>query len=278
MQFPATTSSQQWLRHWRLLGAVVCWGLLAGCASDPTDHKPQLTIYAAASLKDCLQAIVADFDPDGLYHVIYNFAGSGVLAQQLMASQRADLFISAHQDWMYALRQQRPPNSMVVRPIVGNQLCLIANRSANLSPIAPAELASVKFQHLAIGDPNYVPLGRYAQHWLQAYRLDDGTRLWEQVAERILPTVDAQAALTTVANHSQILGIVYFSDFWQARDQVQLLAQIPQSIEQPIHYLAASLNQRALSLEFLDFLDSPSAASQWSAHGFQALIAQRTSP
>ena len=50
-----------------------------------------------------------------------------------------------------------------------------------------------------------------------------------------------------MANHADL--DVYFSDYWQARDQVQLLAQIPQSTEQPIHYLAASLNQRA-RLEF----------------------------
>lgn len=274
MLFPRATPSQKRVRHWRLLITVACYGLLSSCTSEPSvSSKPTLTLYAAASLKDCLQAIVAAFDPNGDYQVVYNFAGSGVLAQQLMASQRADLFISAHQDWMHAVRQQRPPNSMVLRPIVSNQLCLIAHRSADIPPIELPALAAHHFQYLAIGDPNYVPLGRYAQQWLQSCRPSAGGSLWEQMAERILPTVDAQAALTTVANHKQILGIVYYSDYWQAQDQVQLLAKIPQSTEQPIHYLAASLNQRAQSLKFLDFLSSPSAAALWSAHGFQVLTA-----
>ena len=271
MQFTPATKLKRWIRHWRLPTTAVLSSLIGGCASEPTADQPQLTLYAAASLKDCLQAIVSDFDPNGDYQVVYNFAGSGVLAQQLIASQNADLFISAHQDWIYAVRQQLSDNSMVLRPIVGNQLCLIANRSADVSPIEPAALASLTFQHLAIGDPNYVPLGRYAQQWLQACRLNSGRSLWEQVEERILPTVDAQAALTTVANHAQILGIVYYSDYIQAQDQVQLLAKIPQSSQQPIHYLAASLNHRTLSLEFLDFLNSPSARSHWSAYGFQSL-------
>jgi len=275
---PTATSPQRWAHHWRQLAAAILCGLLGGCASEPSASKPTLTLYAAASLKDCLQAIVAAFDPDGDYQVVYNFAGSGVLAQQLMASQRADLFISAHQDWMHAVRQHLPANSMVLRPIVRNQLCLIAHRSADISPIEPSALAALKFKHLAIGDPNYVPLGRYAQHWLQNCRRSDATSLWDQLAERILPTVDAQAALATVINHAQILGIVYYSDYWQARDQVQLLAKIPPSPKQPIHYLAASLNQRALSLEFLDFLSSPSATSHWSAYGFQALAAYQDSP
>lgn len=264
---PPSKKNRLWLAYWLLLLST----LVGGCAPDTQASKPVLTLYAAASLKNCLLPIVTAFDPQAQYQIVYNFAGSGVLAQQLMAAQGADLFISANRDWMQAVVDSQTPASLTVQPILSNQLCIIAHKAANYPPIDPTEIAQLKFDHLAIGDPDYVPLGRYAKNWLQNCPSTNKGSLWEQLTAQILPTVDACAALTTVASHSQIIGIVYYSDYLQAHEQVRLLARIPPQAEQPIHYLAAALNQRTVSRQLLEFLSSAAARQVLEAHGFQSI-------
>ncbi len=65
-----------------------------------------VTVFAAASLKDALDAFAADWQAQTGHTVTISYAGSSALAAQIIAGAPADIFISAAPDWMDALRRK----------------------------------------------------------------------------------------------------------------------------------------------------------------------------
>ncbi len=76
--------------------AAVCLALLAlvGVAPEP------LTVSAAVSLTDALEAIAKEYAAAGGGPVRFNFAASSTLARQLVNGAPADMFISADEAQM----------------------------------------------------------------------------------------------------------------------------------------------------------------------------------
>src|SRR5262245_42342075 len=66
----------------------------------PTKERPELAVYAAASLRDVLGELKAGIEKAANATVVFNLAGSNDLARQIMAADKADLFISADEAWM----------------------------------------------------------------------------------------------------------------------------------------------------------------------------------
>ena len=77
-----------------MLGAV-----LTGCFWNRGSEK-EVVVFAASSLNGSLQEIGRLFEAATEYRVAFNFAGSNVLAQQLVASVEADIYISADDQWL----------------------------------------------------------------------------------------------------------------------------------------------------------------------------------
>src|SRR4051812_41879175 len=78
--------------------ALVLLGVAVGCEPAGTPGEP-LTVSAAISLTDALEEIGRAYDPAGRA-VRFNFAGSNVLARQIVSGAPADLFISADEAQM----------------------------------------------------------------------------------------------------------------------------------------------------------------------------------
>jgi molybdate transport system substrate-binding protein len=59
-----------------------------------------LTVFAAASLKNVFDAIGEAFTAETGVDVVFSYAGTSVLARQIEQGAPADVFASAHEDWM----------------------------------------------------------------------------------------------------------------------------------------------------------------------------------
>jgi molybdate transport system substrate-binding protein len=59
-----------------------------------------LTVFAAASLKNVFDAIGEAFTGETGVEVVFSYAGTSVLARQIEQGAPADVFASAHEDWM----------------------------------------------------------------------------------------------------------------------------------------------------------------------------------
>lgn len=223
-------------------------------------------VFAAASLRDVADDLTAELDRQQPLEVVYNFAGSNTLAQQIVAASGADVFLSADETWVDFLDDagRTVPGSR--RVFLSNRLVLVARRDATLEIDHPRQLANADFRFLALADPQAVPAGRYARAALESAK----PGLWPALADRIAPTLDVRAALALVESDPEILGIVYRTDL-ATSDRVRALYAFPPLADAPIRYWAiriADAPSPELADRFLDFLNSPAAREIAERHGF----------
>lgn len=233
----------------------------------------ELTVYAAASLTDLLPEVAAAFEAEHHAKVVFNFAGSNTLAQQLIAAPRADVFISASDAWMTRVEEAGLLAPGTRRAFLANTLTIIAHPGATWAWTSPDDLATLPYQHLALGDPAAVPAGRYAQEWLSGLPHAGGT-LWQAVAGKVSPAPDVRAALAQVATSRDVIGIVYTTDYLAQRERVTLLYQVPVAEGPKIRFALAQLQdapQPELAAAFLVYLASPAVQQAFADAGFTVL-------
>lgn len=245
--------------------------LPAGCDQNgaPSQEKPAVVVFAAASLHDVVRDIGTRFSEAHQVDLTYNFAGSNTLAQQLRAAPAADVFLSANLYWVDVLERAGIILPGSRRNFLSNRLVLISRKDADFQLSAPSMLPVFAFTFLALADPEAVPAGRYAKTFLQAVETADRS-VWEAVKDKIVPTADVRAVLGLVESDPNIIGIVYRTDAMSS-DRVRIVYEVPPSLHQPIVYCAAALKNRprpALTAQFLDFLRSPEARAIYNTQGF----------
>ena len=249
-----------------LLGAVLA---LAGSLASFTSSAQNVTVFAAASLKEALDEEAGRFKADTGQHVIVVYGASSALAKQIEAGAPAALFISADLEWMDYLEQRSllVPGSRA--KLLGNSLVLIAPAKSSASlKIAPgfALAAALGAEKIAIANPDSVPAGKYAKEALQSLGV------WSGVEKQAVRTENVRAALALVARGEAAFGIVYRTDAL-AEKAVRIVDAFPESTHAPIVYPMAvvkSGNSRAAAA-LADFLRSEAARAIWSKHGFVPL-------
>ncbi len=251
----------------RALAAFMACSLVA-CGTSDSSANP-LVVFAAASLRDVATDLGADFEAADKTEVVFNFAGSNTLAQQIKAAPKADIFLSADQEWVEFLDQNERTVDGSRRDFLGNRFVLIAHRDATFEIDSPLDLATARFRFLALADPVAVPAGRYARASLERLPWND-SNLWEVVSDRVAPARDVRAALALVETDPEILGIVYQTDTTTS-DKIRVLVELPEVPTAPIVYCATQItdgrNPEAAH-RFLNYLMSPSAGAIAEQHGF----------
>ena len=249
---------------------VLC---LTGC-HKAEQSKETLTLFVAASLTDVIQEIGDEYKKDRPVEIVYNFASSGALAQQLLASPRADLFLSASEKWMDAVENDGKLKEDTRKTFLSNHLVVIANAKSDYALNTPIEFAALPFRFLSIGDPASVPAGRYARSWLSSVNLEGGSNLWDQVSNRISPAPDVRSALIQVEGSSDVVGIVYETDYKVRPEGLRLLYRVPTGEGPKISYAVGILNETQLpdlAQDFLNYLATPEVSGIFEKYGFEPL-------
>jgi molybdate transport system substrate-binding protein len=251
------------------LGAVVLIGLAVvaspGSAQQREGGKPPL-VFAAASLKNALDAAAADFKQDTGHAVVISYAASSALARQMEGGAPADIFISADLDWMDWLQQRNLINTSSRETLLANTLVLIAPADAktDFKIATGANLgAALGGDRLAVGEVSSVPAGKYAKEALEKLGM------WQGVAAKLAPTADVRVALNLVARGEAAYGIVYATDA-AAEPKVRVVDTFPASSHPPILYPAAltATSKSADAAAFLKYLRSPKAMHEFTSQGF----------
>ncbi len=228
-------------------------------------ERPELLVFAASSLTDVLGRLSTAYEEQSGIKVKLSFAASSVLARQIEVGTRADVFVSADQEWMNYLDERNLIAAGTRRDLVGNRLVLIAPSDSKVAlSIEPGfDLASaLGTGRLATGDPETVPVGRYARAAL--------TKLgaWKDLERRIAPAENVRTALMYVSRGEAPLGIVYATDA-AVEPRVRVVDTFPADTHEPITYPAAAMNHaQPAAAGFLEFLGSESAARIWRKFGF----------
>jgi molybdate transport system substrate-binding protein len=251
----------------RTLGAVLV--ALALAAASPALAQPQqLTIFAAASLKNALDDVDAAFTAERRTPVRASYAASSALARQIEQGAPADLFISADADWMDYLAQRKLIAPASRRDVLTNHLALIAAASSGLRLAIRPGFALAKALgdgRLAVAGPD-VPAGKYGRASLQALGV------WDSVKDRLAPAENVRGALAFVAQGEAPLGIVYDTDA-KSEPKVRIVGLFPDASHPRIVYPAAlvAASQSRDAPAYLAFLQSPKASAIFRRYGFIVL-------
>jgi molybdate transport system substrate-binding protein len=241
-----------------------------GCTKEGPKGSPDIMVFAAASMRGVAEELGQTWErshPGD--HVHYNFAGSNDLAKQIGATNQADVFISASEEWADVAEKSGKMIAGSRQVIAHNNLVVIAPVGSLVKVAGAIDVAELSGE-LVLANPDAVPAGKYARSWLQG-KMYAGRSVWDVVKDRVVPMPDVRAALAMVAQRPQSVGIVYVSDL-KASDKVKSLYAIPASECPPIRIVAMALSGpagRERALGFVTSLRSPSSQEAFKKNGFE---------
>lgn len=249
---------------------LVTAGLSA--ASAVAVSAADVTIFAAASLKNALEEIRQNFEAETDYSLTLSLAGSSLLARQIELGAPADIFLPANSRWMDHLEASGRLEPGSRRDLLGNRLVLVAPAQA-AKPISgfddPLVFRQLGQGRVAMALIQAVPAGIYGKEALQSLGL------WEKVAGQVAQSDNVRAALALVAAGEAPLGVVYATDAL-VEPRVTVLAQFPASSHAPIRYPLAQIQPENPAAApavaaFLAYLQSSGAQEVFSAAGFEVI-------
>ena len=227
----------------------------------------EVKVLAAASLTDAMQAIATAYESQSRDRILFNFAGSNILARQILQGAPADIFLSADEAELDAVAKSGLLTNNSRRDLLSNTLVIILPNNSGLSVRGPGDLTKGDVKRIALGDPETVPAGVYAKKYLEA------KGVWNSLQSKIVPTENVRAALAAVASDNADAGIVYKTDALIS-NRIKVAYEVPVTEGPKILYPVALIKDSESSKaarKFLDFLESPQAAAIFAHYGFIAV-------
>jgi molybdate transport system substrate-binding protein len=243
----------------RLFAAILAIAVSGGL------HAAELTVSAAASLTDAFKAIAKGYEaqyPGS--KVLLNFGASGALLQQMAKGAPVDVFAPADEETMDAAVKQGLVAAGERKDFARNTLVLIMPADSARSVKRLEDLRQPGVQHIAVGNPASVPVGRYTRRALES------ARLWAALTPKLINTLNVRQALDYVARGEADAGFVYRTDAAKLKDKVKVALEVP--LDMPITYPIANTNGSANAAEarrFVAYVLAPSAQSILARYGFQ---------
>ena len=227
-------------------------------------EKVELTISAAASLKDAMDVIQNTYQEEHPEVTLkFNFGGSGSLQQQISQGAPVDLFFSAAEDKFDVLVEQGNIAKEDGVDLLGNSLVLVVPKDEQ-SIKGFEDLAKEEINKISIGTPETVPAGKYAKESLEK------TDLWKDVESKVVYAKDVRQVLSYVETGNVAAGIVYSTDALVS-DKVNIVATADPETYTPIIYpvgiIKDSKNYEEAK-EFYSYLQSDDALKVFQKYGF----------
>ena len=233
-------------------------------AVTESKEKVELTISAAASLKDAMDVIQNTYQEEHPEVTLkFNFGGSGSLQQQISQGAPVDLFFSAAEDKFDVLVEQGNIAKEDGVDLLGNSLVLVVPKEKQ-SIKGFEDLAKTEIDKISIGTPETVPAGKYAKESLKK------TDLWKDVESKVVYAKDVRQVLSYVETGNVSAGIVYSTDALVS-DKVNIVATADSETHTPIIYpvgiIKDSKNYEEAK-EFYSYLQSDDALKVFQKYGF----------
>ena len=235
-------------------------------ATDTSLDGKEVNLAAAASLKNVYdEKLIPMFQekyPGA--KVTPTYASSGDLQTQIENGLETDVFMSAANKQMDALAEKGLIDNSTNLQFLENKVVLIVPADSNSNISSFDDLKNVE-GNIAIGDPESVPAGQYAQEVL------NNTGIWDDVESKLSLGTDVTAVLNQVAQGSAECGIVYATDA-KSTDDVKVICEAPEdALKTPVIYPVAAIKDAKdadAAQKFLDFLQTKEAKDVFVEYGF----------
>jgi molybdate transport system substrate-binding protein len=259
------------------------FGVIAAAASvmmasllmaAPAAAQERVTVFAAASLKNALDAVNTACEAEVGELATISYAASSALAKQIEQGAPADVFMSADLDWMAYLSERNLTKKDTETRLLGNRIVLVVPaESSAATEIAPNfDLAGLLGDgKLAMANVDAVPAGRYGKAALEHLGA------WASVEGKVAQAENVRAALALVSTGEAAAGIVYATDA-RAEPKVKVIDTFPEDSHPPIIYPVAQTTESkdAEAPDFLKCLTSAKARALFEGQGFTVLVAPST--
>lgn len=263
------TSAYRWFpsSHARHILRVLL-ACLVGLAAPWTGvaQGAEIVVSAASSLTNAFTDIGKAFEqanPDT--QVVFNFASSGQLLQQIARGAPVDAFASADQETMDSAVKQ----NLIVRSsrtdFARNTLVVVVPKGSAQAIAKLGDLQDARVKRIALGDPGTVPVGKYTKGAL------DAAGLFEALEPKFIETSNVRQSLDYVARGEVDAAFVYATDAAIMLDKVTVALEVP--TPGPIVYPIAVVKgngKEKLATKFVAFVRSEAARTILNKYGFTA--------
>jgi molybdate transport system substrate-binding protein len=251
--------------------ALPCLIVALASAPQPLIAQEQVTVFAAASLKNALDDANAAFTKATGVKVVASYEASSALARQIEQGARADVFVSADLRWMdYAAEHKLIKLDTRVN-LLSNKLVLIAPKDSRFDRVTIGQgfdIARLAGDgRIAVADVRAVPAGLYAKAALEKLGA------WTAAEPKLAQAENVRATLAFVARGEAPVGIVYETDA-RIEPKVKIIGAFPDDSYPPITYAVAATSdsKNARVAAYLAFLRTQAAKAIFEKNGFSFLV------
>lgn len=224
-----------------------------------TTFSKEIIVSAAASLKNCLEEILPEYEKESGNKVLLNLGGSGTLRTQIEKGAPVDLFISADQKNVNMLIDKNIVKKENAYDFLSNSLILVK------SPYSKSDIDSVEGLknsdvYIAIGNPDTAPVGNYT---LQALK---NLGIFETLnQDKIIYAKDVTATAQYVDIGEVDFGIIYDSDKNRMKNPI-VVESFPENSYEKIIYSLALMNNNKETEDLFKYLKTQT--EKFKKHGF----------
>lgn len=219
-----------------------------------------LTVFAAASLTNAFGEIGKQFEAANNTKVLFNFAGSNQLSQQIAQGALVDVFASANRKEMDNVIKSGQVISGTQHTFVRNRLVVVypKDNPAKLQQLSDLAKPGIKIVLAA----KAVPVGTYALDFLRkASALPEYTQAYSQtvLANVVSYEENVRAVLSKITLGEADAGIVYTSDVSGDSSKVGRI-EIPDTLNTIATYPIAPIKDSAnaaLAQKFVEYVLAP---------------------
>ncbi len=224
----------------------------------------EIMVSAAASLKNCLEEIIPEYEKTSSDKIILNLGGSGTLRTQIEKGAEVDIFISANQANAERLVKNGIAKKENVYDFLSNVLILVK------SPYSKSKISSVEELknsdvYIAVGNPETAPVGVYTLQALKNLGIFDTLN-----QDKIVYAKDVTATAQYVDMGETDFGIIYDSDKNRMKNPI-VVADFPENSHDKIIYSLVLLNNNKETEKFFEFLKKDSTKEIFKKHGFTVM-------
>lgn len=255
-------------------------------SADASDKKEEVTItvFAAKSLNQVMEELITEFQKTHENVTIQgSYDSSGTLMTQIEEGASCDVFFSAA---IKQMNQLDETDGLVVEGtrhnVVNNQVCVVTYKGSNTQVTGLTDIG--KAESIALADGS-VPVGKYTRQAMvnagMLEKVDDVSKIPTTTISEALGGVEINecanvgAVTAAVAEGSNEVGTVYYSDTYGLEDRLVILEKVSYDLTGDVIYPVAQIeNQEADELEsstakeFVDFLITDDAKEIFKKYYF----------
>ncbi|MDO4502021.1 MAG: molybdate ABC transporter substrate-binding protein [Coriobacteriia bacterium] len=259
-------------------GGTTSGGSGAGAAQEAVE----LQIFAANSLEKAMtevQKYYTSLHPEVTF-ADSQFKASGDLVEMLVAGAPADILITASSGTMDSAEAFVVPETRM--SMFTNDLIVCASEKSKLKINDLKDLKSKKVKKIAVGDPAFVPAGKYANQSLYSAEIT-GDRMYSAaegeggsygggIQDKIALADKVGTCAAWAASGNVDVGFIYSSDLYRY-EGIKNIYTVPEELHKTIIYPGAVINTSKYQEQaetFLKFcMTDPEALKIWQENGFE---------